>query len=201
MFTIIPVKPFHEAKSRLAAILPPHHRRHLSQYLLQHTLMVSRQVGEVVVISRSAQVREMAKQFGAWALVEAVPDLNQAIRQALTWVITQGGQQGLILPSDLPLLQPATLRQIMQLGQTSPTVIIAPCQHHTGTNGLFMHPLGLISPQFGLHSFTKHYAACQAIGLTPQIYQAPDIAFDLDWPHDWFELLQTQPELLKSPVL
>ena len=192
MFTIIPTKPLAEAKSRLASILCPTHRYQLSQYLLQHTIHVSQQVSEVVVISRDTQVRRLAKQLGAWALVEAVPDLNQAIRQAMAWVSQQSGQAVLILPSDLPLLQLATLQNIIQLGQRAPTVVIAPCHRHEGTNGLFMHPIGLIETAFGVDSFAKHQAASHAIGLEPHIYHAPDIAFDLDWPSDWAMLNSVQ---------
>ncbi len=184
MFSIIPAKPFLEAKSRLAAVLSPEQRLVLSRYLLQRTISIARQVGEVVVISRDSQVRRLAKQAGAYALVETASDLNQALRQASAWVTAMGGTSALILPTDLPLLQPSTLQEIIELGQPNPSVVIAPCQRRDGTNGLLLHPLGLIDFAFGLNSFQKHQQAVQSIGLQPIIYNSPAIALDIDLPTD-----------------
>ncbi len=188
-FIIIPAKPFNEAKSRLGAVLSPAQRAALSRHLLQQTVQIACQVGEVVVISRSAAARRVGKQNGAWALVEGTPTLNGALDQAARWVKARGGQAVLILPSDLPYLEAAALRQLIDYNAASTSrVTIAPCHRGEGTNALFMRPIGLISPLFGQASFAKHQQAAQAVGLTPQIFHHPTIAFDLDIPSDWATL-------------
>ncbi len=200
MFSIIPVKPFAEAKSRLSSVLSPQQRIELSRYLLQRTLNIARQVGDVVVISRDAQARHLANQADADALVENSSDLNQALRQATAWVTTQGGQTALILPTDLPLLEASDLQAMLNLGQLSPSVVIAPCQRREGTNGLFINPIGLIDFVFGLNSFQKHYQAIQAVGLSPLIYESPSMALDLDLPTDLIMLTSKNGSLINCVV-
>ena len=184
-FVIIPAKPFDESKTRLAAVLPLAERVDLSRRLLQQTIHLARQVGEVVVISRSAAVRKLAKQAGAWALVEGGQELNSALQQASEWIIARGGQAILVLPGDLPLLQLSDLTEIVAAGQDAPAVVIAPSQRLDGTNALFLRPPELIEFAFGPGSFAKHQQAARAmIGIEPIIYRTSTTALDLDLPED-----------------
>jgi 2-phospho-L-lactate guanylyltransferase len=184
IFVIIPAKPLNQSKTRLAAVLPLDERVELSRHLLQRTIHLARQVGQVVVVSRDAAVRRLAKQAGAWALVEAGKGLNKALQQASDWATAQGGQAILILPGDLPLLQEADLREMVAAGPTPPAVVIAPSRRLDGTNALFLRPPGLIPFVFGSGSFEQHQQAARAIGLEPVIHRSPTTALDLDVPTD-----------------
>jgi 2-phospho-L-lactate guanylyltransferase len=184
MFVVIPVKPLDQTKTRLAAVLPLSERVDLSRRLLQRTIGLARQVGEVVVISRDAGVRKLAKRAGAWALVEAGQGLNHALQQAADWVIAQGGQAILIVPGDLPLLQSSDLAEIVALGQRPPAVVIAPSQRLDGTNALLLRPPGLIKFAFGPGSFEKHQQAARGAGVEPVLYRSPMVGLDLDLPED-----------------
>jgi len=188
MFVIIPVKPFAQSKSRLSPLLSPAGRIELSQRLLQRTISLARQVGEVVVISRGVAVRQLAKRAGAWALVESGDNLNQALHQAATWVMMHGGQSILVLPTDLPRLQLHDLKGMVEAGQSSPAVLIAPCHRLDGTNALLLRPPDLIRFAFGPGSFASHQQAVRSVGLEPLIYRSPTLAFDLDLPEDFQEL-------------
>ncbi|MFN8453190.1 MAG: 2-phospho-L-lactate guanylyltransferase [Anaerolineae bacterium] len=189
MFTVIPAKPFQQAKTRLAAVLSLAERANLSRHLLQRTIHLAGQVGEVVVISRDAAVRRVAKEAGAWALVEMGAGLNGAVQQASEWVLAQGGQRMLVLPGDLPLVQLADIQAMVALGQSSPALVIAPCQRRDGTNALFLNPPDLIPFAFGPGSFAQHQQAGWARGVIPIIYDSATLALDLDLPgdlEDWF---------------
>jgi 2-phospho-L-lactate guanylyltransferase len=184
IFVIIPAKPLNQSKTRLAAVLPLKERVELSRHLLQRTIHLACQVGQVVVVSRDAAVRRLAKQAGAWALVEAGEDLNKALQQASDWVVAQAGQAILVLPGDLPLLQEADLLEIVAAGQSTPAVVIAPSRRLDGTNALFLRPPGLIEFAFGPSSFEQHQQVARAMGLEPVIYRSPTTALDLDVPLD-----------------
>lgn len=184
LFIVIPAKPPAESKTRLAGILPKAKRIDLSRSLLQRTIGLARQLGEVVVVSRDAGVRKLAKEAGAWALVEAGHDLNQALQQASEWVAAQGGQAVLVVPGDLPLLQPSDLAEMVALGQRSPAVVIAPSQRLDGTNALLLRPPGLIEFAFGPGSFEKHQQAARVAGVEPVLYYSPTVGLDLDLPED-----------------
>ena len=184
--TVIPAKPFRESKERLSPVLSLQQRTLLSQKLLEHTILVASQISRVVVVSRSVAVRQFAAQLGAHVLVEAQTDLNAAVCQGVAWGQAQGESSVLILPLDLPLLSRVVLEDFVHLGlQHSPRIIIAPCRHRRGTNALFLNPPDLISPRFGPTSFADHQKLAQNAGILPQIYDAPELAFDLDTPGDW----------------
>jgi 2-phospho-L-lactate guanylyltransferase len=184
MFTIIPVKPFVQAKTRLTPILSPGERGMLSYRLLQRTIGLARQVSEVVVISRDGAARRAAKEAGAWALVESESELNPALRQAAGWVIARGSRTILILPGDLPLLTLSDLTALIEAGGTEPAAVIAPSRRLDGTNALLLRPPGLIPFSFGPDSFNKHCQAARAAGIEPVIYHSDTLAFDLDLPQD-----------------
>lgn len=184
MFVIIPAKPFEQSKVRLTPVLSVEQRVALSRQLLLRTIHLARQVGKVVVVSQSKSVRQLAKQAGAWALVETDMGLNAAVGQASHWAALRGVKSVLVLPTDLPLLTLADLREIVSLGQTAPAVVIAPCHCASGTNALFLNPPNLIKFAFGPNSFERHQKAAQDFGIEPTIYRSPTIALDLDYPKD-----------------
>ena len=192
MFVIIPAKPLAQAKSRLSPVLAPAGRVELSQRLLQRTIYLARQIGEVVVISRDGTVRQLAKQAGAWALVESGDNLNQALRQATTWVMMHGGRSILVLPTDLPRLQLSDLAAMVQAAPVPPVAVIGPCRRLEGTNALLLRPPNLIPFAFGPGSFADHQQAVRAVGLEPVIYRSPTLAFDLDLPED-LQRLKDEP--------
>lgn len=188
LITLIPAKPFSQAKTRLDSVLSGDERIKLSRFLLIRTLRLAKSIGDVAVISRSASVRRVAKNEGAWALVEHASTLNTAITQGIEWVIQRNIENLLILPIDLPLLRVSDLKQFIALAQTSPAMVIAPCRHEQGTNALFVHPPTLIEPQFGINSFQKHCTQARRLGIQPVIHRVPTFAFDLDSPDDWQQL-------------
>jgi len=201
MFVIIPVKPFEQSKTRLSPVLSVGQRIALSRQMLLRTIRLALQVGKVVTISQSRAVRQVAKQAGAWALVDADVGLNAAIRQASEWVSARGEQAALVLPADLPLLTLSDLIEIATLGQQGPAAVIAPCQRSDGTNALLLRPPNLIKFAFGPDSFEQHRRAILAFGLEPIIYHSPTIALDLDYPDDLEKVLPRQQNLKLSPEL
>jgi 2-phospho-L-lactate guanylyltransferase len=186
IYTVIPAKPFKESKSRLAAVLSPAQRVRLSRRLLAHTISAAAPLGGVVVVSRSGAVRQLAKQQGAYALVEGQADLNAAVRQGLTWSQAKGATSALVLPLDLPLLSTAVLRGLLTSASgQAPGIVIAPCRHGRGTNALLLSPPTLLFPRFGPDSFARHQQTAREIGLQTGIYCVPELAFDLDTAADW----------------
>jgi len=196
LITIIPAKPFTEAKTRLKAILSTAERARLSRFLLTRTIQLATTIGDVVIVSRSAAVRRAAKSAGAWALVETEPDLNAAIAQGIEWASRKNAGAVLILPLDLPTLTATDLQTLVAQGTTSaPALVIAPCHRQQGTNALLLRPPTLIQPQFGKNSFSRHLVAARASDVVPQIIHMPGLAFDLDTPQDWRQFLSAAQNL------
>ena len=73
LWTIIPVKPFNEGKSRLAACISPQQRRALNRELLTRTLAAINKAqidAQIVVVSRDSNALTLAEQAGSHALTE-----------------------------------------------------------------------------------------------------------------------------------
>ena len=73
LWTIIPVKPFNEGKSRLAACISPQQRRALNRELLTRTLAAINLAhidAQIIVVSRDSNALTLAEQAGSHALTE-----------------------------------------------------------------------------------------------------------------------------------
>jgi 2-phospho-L-lactate guanylyltransferase len=182
---IIPVKPYGEAKQRLAPALSDEERAELAQSMFQHvfaTALSAVRPGDVIVVTRARDVIDYATAQGARGLAETgSPDLNAALAQAAEFA--GDACRLLILASDLPLLSQDDLAEM-----TAKNCAIAPDRHGRGTNALTWpaHP----SPgfHFGENSLERHRTAAISAGFVPQIIVRPGLAHDIDMPDDLLPL-------------
>jgi 2-phospho-L-lactate guanylyltransferase len=181
----------------LAPVLTPKQRAELSRKLLQQTIRQAKPTAEeVLIISRSHNVRQVAEQAGAQTMAETDHHLNAAVQAGIKCAQAAGAEMVLILPADLPLLTTAALQTFINLADgLQSAAAIAPCRRQDGTNALLLRPPQLIIPNFGVGSFINHQTAVRQAGLTPMIHHAPELAFDLDTPADWLDLLYHQTSL------
>lgn len=178
---ILPVKPFAEAKQRLAAALTANARAELAGNMFRHVLDTACAFAEpsaVIVISRGADVRDIAETQGAIALAEPPPsDLNSALRRAAEFARDDGASKLLVVATDLPLLGEADLAAL-----ALHDCAIAPDRHGRGTNALLWPPA--LAFQFGENSFERHCAIAASGGYDAQIVNRPGLAHDVDLPVD-----------------
>lgn len=188
IWAIVPVKPFREAKSRLAPILSPEDRASLSRSFLGHTLETLRQMPDVtqaLVISRDTGVLQYARKLGARTVTESgAPELNAALERATEIAVAAGADGVLVLPTDLPMAGPADLQLMIASLNGRPGVVIAPDRHGTGTNALLVRPPGAIPYAFGVGSFARHVALAAERGLTVEEKRSPALGLDVDLPED-----------------
>lgn len=210
---VLPVKPFAEAKSRLAPALGARERAVLARQLLERTLRVidrARGIARVVVISRDAAVLQLARSYGAWSIVEpepgaapdkwgAVPrpptdataeagvgfdDLNRALARAARVCAANGARALLVLPADLPRLRARDVHNLIALAEPAPRLVLAPAHRDGGTNALLLNPITPFPFQFGPDSLQRHQSTAQAMHLAVTLYSQPTITHDLDLPED-----------------
>lgn len=187
LMAIVPVKPLADAKTRLAGVLDENERVALAKKLLARTLMKlsrARGLDGVVVISRDEIVLKMAREFGAWSIVETHAELNAALTQATNVCVANGAHAVLIVPADLPRVRVRDIEKMIMLGEHAPCMVIAPALRDGGTNALLLHPARTLDFQFGENSFEKHCAAAQCAGLQVLRYDSDTVSFDLDVPED-----------------
>lgn len=180
---IIPVKPFAEAKQRLAPVLTRRQRATLAERMFQHVFATALRLADapgLIVITRATEILALAEAKSAVGLMESgAGDLNSALAQASDLARASGASKLLILASDLPLLREEHL-----VAMARHDCAIAPDRHGHGTNALLWpaHPsLGFC---FGENSFRRHCAIARAAGLDPQIMTHRGLAHDVDVPKD-----------------
>jgi 2-phospho-L-lactate guanylyltransferase len=190
---IIPVKPFAEAKQRLAPVLNPAKRAQLAEQMFRHVLATASAFatsGNILVVSRSQEVLAIAEADGALTLPEGSDsDLNSALTEAAAFAAARGDSKVLIVASDLPLLEVDDLAAM-----TAHECAIAPDWHARGTNAL-LWPVHL-GFRFGQDSYARHRTIAESAGFQPEIVERPGLAHDVDEPEDLFTLL---PEFFLSP--
>lgn len=189
---IIPVKPPGEGKSRLEGALRPAERAALSRAMFRRVLKAAIAAGtDTIVVSRDAAIRRQAEVEGAWALDEAEGSgLNGALEAARGFLAARGAEALLVLPADLPAIEPDDVRALTAIARTAPSVVIAPDGAGQGTNALLLAPLGAIDFGFGPDSCARHCDAARRAGIVPVVLRRPGLALDIDTPADLERLRQ-----------
>ncbi len=188
LWAIVPIKSLHRGKSRLAGLLTADERESLNQNLLVHTLRCLQdipEIDEIAVISHDPSALHIAREMGAKTIQEGRDtDINNALRKATEAVKASNGTKLLIIPADLPLIQPEDISNLLSKAKGKDEIIISPDKKMGGTNALYINPIGILDYDFGLWSFNKHIEQAERKKIRVEIYNNERIAFDLDLPED-----------------
>jgi 2-phospho-L-lactate guanylyltransferase len=189
VWAIIPVKPLHDSKRRLAHILSADERAELIHRFLRHTLTVLNQsaaIDRILVISSDEQVLATTRLHGADVLVEtAVHGLNPAVTHAAQFAAAAGATAILILPADLPFIEREDVAIMVREKRYGRNLVICSDDKGYGTNALLISPPHGFTFHYGANSFQHHLHEANQRGLDPQIVHAPGLKFDLDTEEDW----------------
>lgn len=189
---IIPVKELGKAKATFAEILSDELRRELVLSMLEDMLNAIQRVEtvEAVVVAPDKEVENFAKNLKTDVVLEPGVGLNRALEMAIGESIDLNFSQILILPADLPLIEPEDINSILDLVSGDRAVVITPSKEN-GTNALLVKPPDLMNLQFGGESFPDHVEEARSRGVKPRIYRSENIERDIDKP----------PHLLKLETL
>lgn len=187
----------------MASVLTEEERTFLNYTMLANTMKALKSVQEVehiLVVSRDTGALALARDFDAKTVQEdGSSDLNTALRRAVVVAQLYMAHAVMILPDDLPLLTPDAIRDMIQLSQKPPVVVVAPDRRREGTNGLIINPVGLIDFQFGPDSFQRHVEQAKKYRqVRLEVFERPEMELDLDLPED-LELLR-QKEMLRFNI-
>ena len=209
VWTIVPVKPLAEAKSRLAPILTTSERASVALNLLKHTLQVLQELVKAkksagtLVVSSDPYILNEAEKLSALTLLQTRDGseakdneaLNRDLQVATNWAITKlKATRLLILPADLPWLTSFDISELLSLEYKA---ILAPDRVRLGTNALVLPAQIALSfaYSFGENSFKLHQEQLSRRGVPYGVVYLDNLAFDLDQAED---LAQLTPSLKNS---
>jgi 2-phospho-L-lactate guanylyltransferase len=194
LHVVVPVRAVRDGKRRLSPVLDDATRSALVAGLLEHTLDVLATWGApavVHVVSPDPTVMPIARARGARPLLQPDTGLNEGVQAARAVAAEAGATALLVLPSDLPDLDPGSLDLLLDAADAAsaagggrPVVAVAPADARSGTNALLCAPPDAIEPGFGPGSFERHLARAEAAEAAVQVVIDTALGFDLDTPED-----------------
>lgn len=187
VWAVLPVKSLVEGKSRLEGELDLGERVELNFGFFMNTaraLLEAPSIDGLCVVSKDTRVLREAETMGALTVEEVGTNLNSALDQARSVLAARGIHQILVLPADLPLVQPTCIEAVMLRRKAGLHVILVPDRHMQGTNLLYLDPAEDFDFCFGEASFQKHLSQAKEKGREVEIVRSQELSFDVDTPED-----------------
>jgi 2-phospho-L-lactate/phosphoenolpyruvate guanylyltransferase len=184
---ILPVKSLDAAKQRLRDGLDQAPRRALAEAMFSDVLVALRRatlIDEVLVVSKDHGVQRIAGGYGAMVADDDDRGHNAAATRGIARARQRGVERALLVPGDCPLLTAADLDELLQIPVPSPSVLIVPDRHGTGTNALLLTPPDALAPSFGPGSHERHRQDAATAGITARTAEVPSLGLDIDTPED-----------------
>lgn len=191
---ILPVKPFDDAKERLATGLSPAQRQLIARAMVTDVLAAlarAKKVDAVVVISAEPAIAEIAGDVADAVIADDRTGHSDAAKAGVAWAIEHDYDRVVMLPGDCPLLDPQELDELIErtwLDEIEFAVI--PDRMGTGTNALVISPPDAIAPSFGPGSRQRHIAMGISAGRRVAEHEVASLALDLDTADDLLELAE-----------
>lgn len=181
------VKPFPDAKQRLAPAMSASTRHAVARAMLGDVLASLRRVRSiqaVAVVTCSTEVEAVALRSGAAVVREAAASGQSAAAVAAIHAAQAARfQRVVLLPGDVPLLDSLELGTLLdQAEEDRVAVTVVPDRHVRGTNCLVLAPPDAIAPSFGPGSLERHLAA--APGWSRRVGRAESLELDVDTVDD-----------------
>jgi 2-phospho-L-lactate guanylyltransferase len=186
-WALVPLRGLEDAKTRLGAELDPEERFDLVVAMATRTLTATRDAPGIrgtVLVTADPAAADLARAFGALTIVQRLPGLNAALREARAVAQDRDAAAVLVLPIDLAAISADAIEALLAdaLAHRTPgrsLVLAVPDRHGSGTNALFVAPPGTIEPAFGEASFEAHRAAAVAAGAVFVRHDGP-LTLDVD---------------------
>ncbi|MBE6486365.1 MAG: 2-phospho-L-lactate guanylyltransferase [Methanosphaera stadtmanae] len=190
LVTIIPVSSFNNSKTRLSPFLSPDERIKLLKVMLKDiTTTISKEVDEIVLVSKDDGVKNFAKELQINFVEEKNHEkdfLNNAISDAVEEVKVNFPKKDiLILPSDIPLLKAKHIATVKNMNND---LIISPSKGG-GTNLLCFNEKFDYKTHFGPMSYFKHLNYANQLGMSINIIESFYVSLDMNTPEDLGELM------------
>jgi 2-phospho-L-lactate guanylyltransferase len=140
----------------------------------------ARSIDEILVVSADQAAQQIAGGYGAHVLDDRQDGHNPAATLGIDWARESGIDRALLVPGDCPTLDPAQLDDLCERRIATPSVVIVPDRHGTGTNALLLTPPDALAPSFGPDSCARHASHAEASGTHYEIAEVPSLALDVD---------------------
>lgn len=195
IWACVPVKRFADAKQRLAPVLDEPERRRLAQGMLHDVLDALQRASGLAGIALLT-VEPIARRIAAERGLRVIDDdagesHTRAANSAIARLRGEGATAVVLLPGDVPLLDPREVQALLETASPSAFTIV-PSRDRDGSNAILCAPPGVVPLRYGPGSFVDHLAAARSRGIAARVLELPGIALDIDHPED-LDVLMSSP--------
>jgi len=173
---LVPVKAFSHAKARLAPVLDAAARAALARHMAETVLAAAHHL-PVTVACDDEEVASWAKAAGAAVAWTPGLGLNGAVAAGVDALADAGATRVVISHADLPHARDLTVVD-------GEGVVAVPDRHDDGTNVLCVPSGTGFRFAYGPHSFERHRAEADRLGLPFTVLRPADLTWDVDVPAD-----------------
>jgi 2-phospho-L-lactate guanylyltransferase len=195
---ILPIKPFDDAKERLATGLAAEQRRLIAEAMVRDVLAAlsrAHEVDGVVVVSAEPKLTEIAGDTVDAIIPDARTGHSDAALAGVAWAIDNDFKRVVMIPGDCPLLDAGELDElIIRTREDRIEFAVIPDRMGTGTNALVISPPDAVAPSFGPGSRQRHIGLGLAASRRVAEHEVPSLALDLDTADDLMELAERLSE-------
>ena len=194
-WAIIPAKPFHSDKTRLASLLGVDARAALSRRLFGRVLdaaLGAFSADRILVVTRDRLLLALMSGHGLHALEDADGGVNPALALGCRHAAERGARSIVVLSADLPHVATADVAALRSAISDAPGCVLAPDEQEQSTNALAITPPDPDFFQFGPDCFQAHIAAAKARKLSVRVLRRPGLAVDLDTPESYRRFAKEQ---------
>ena len=180
---IVPVKGAASSKSRLAPVLSAAERERLVLWMLARVVRAAQGAGlEVRAVGGDPPVATLCRELRcAWSGDRG--GLNPSVTAALHEAAGDGYQVAVVLPADVPWVEPADILELLSALAEVDSVVLVPSPDG-GTNALALHLPARLPACFGPSSFAHHREQATRAGLRVVVALPPGLVRDIDEPDD-----------------
>ncbi|MAO51946.1 MAG: 2-phospho-L-lactate guanylyltransferase [Pusillimonas sp.] len=193
---VIPVKSFSDAKQRLQPVLSAGERRLLARAMFEDVMATLTQcpaLTGVYVITSDPQAAQLAANMGVKTLRDPViGGLSGAIASAAQTLKKAGMEGMLVVPADVPGIDPQSVRRIISHHAASRSVTLVPALRDGGTNAMLCSPPDAIPNCFGHNSFRAHCQLAASSGVQLNTLSLPQLQYDIDRPLDLLSFMNQE---------
>jgi 2-phospho-L-lactate guanylyltransferase len=190
---VIPVKNLRDSKSRLARFMSSEARADLTVAMLLDELktLEKTSIDEIAIVSSDGRIENLAYEYGLNFIYDNGLSLNESLSIASSWALGKGVEAMIILPVDIPLIEPEDIEgvfEVMDIESPRGVAVIAPCRRFDGTNLLALKPFKGFDFRFGKDSYRRHLLEASSIGLEVYVYLSETVSLDIDVMDDLLQL-------------
>ena len=184
---ILPVKRFDHAKQRLRRGAAERSVTDLVQTMFTEVLSALEQAAElegIVVVTNDPTAKLIARERGVEVIDDREQGHNFAAVQGILHALARDADRALLVPGDCPMLDPEDVDELIRRRAATPSALIVPDRHGTGTNALLLTPPDAIGPSFGPDSCARHQRIAADAGVGCEVVHVSSLALDIDTPDD-----------------